>query len=669
MRNLRLLTISTVRFALIFLLAVSCSSVRQTGSQMEETSSIQPERPIPYPLEIPAGYLNAVETGTRTAEGEPGPSYWQNEASYQLKAELIPSEYRVNGSASIEFTNFSSDGLPFLLVELSQNLHKAGTMKKENTEITGGIELLRISLNNTELEEQPDGQPLRQGEPSYLIDATRMILVLDETLQTGETADLEIEWTFVVPQQGASGRMGHSRDNLFYIAYWYPKVSVYDDANGWFDDPFLGNAEFYHGFADYEFEVTLPDNWLVMGSGEFLNPDDVLADHVLERYREAGNSDEVLPIVTEADFGGATQFSEDGLHTWKFSAERVRDVAFSATRESVWDGARTPAGDLDGDGQEEYTRINSFYRTTAPLWTEQAAYSQHSITFLSEYLDLPYPWPHMTSVEGEEIIGGGMEFPMMTIIGSYNGQNPQRLHSVTAHEFAHMWIPMILSTNERRYSWMDEGFTTFNTHQAMADAYPDDYENLDMFANYLQIAGTDYEGPMIRWSDYHYPGPAFGVASYPKPASVLQALQGILGEELFLEAYHSFIDRWTYKHPYPWDFFQTVEDVTGLELDWFWRSWYYETWTLNHSIEHVSRDGSETTIEIRDNGFVPMPVHLTIRFENGSEREEIIPVDEWLMGKKSVTFRIESKETVESVTIDRENNFPYVDRSNLNWNR
>lgn len=669
MRNLRTLTGIAVRFSLIVLLAASCSSVRQIDNQAEESVSFEPERPIPYPIEIPTGYMNSIDAGTRTAEGEPGPSYWQNEASYQLRAELIPSEYRINGSASIEFTNFSPDNLPILLLELAQNLHKAGTMKKENTEITGGMELLRVRLNGTEIEELPDGQPLRQGEPSYLTDATRMIIVLNEMLHSGETVELEIDWTFVVAQQGASGRMGHSRDNLFYIAYWYPQISVYDDVTGWFDDPFLGNAEFYHGFADYELEVTAPDNWLVMGSGEFLNPEEVLADHVLERYREAGTSDEIIPIVTESDFGGATQFSEDGLLTWKFSAEQVRDVAFSATRESVWDGARAPIGDLNGDGQVEHTRINSFYRTTAPLWREQAAYSQHSITFLSDYLDFPYPWPHMTSVEGEGIIGGGMEFPMMTIIGSYNGQNPQRLHSVTAHEFAHMWMPMILSSNERRYSWMDEGFTTFNTHQAMVDAYPGDYENLNIFESYLQIAGTDYEGPMIRWSDYHYPGPAFGIASYPKPASVLQALQGILGEESFLEAYHTYIDRWTYKHPYPWDFFQTVENVTGRNLDWFWRSWYYETWTLNQSIERVTRNGNETTVEIRDLGLVPMPVHLTIRFENGSEMQKVIPVDDWLRGNRTLTFTIDSEEVVESVTIDPENNFPDIDRVNLYWER
>jgi len=275
----------------------------------------------------------------------------------------------------------------------------------------------------------------------------------------------------------------------------------------------------------------------------------------------------------------------------------------------------------------------------------------------------------MTSVEGEEIIGGGMEFPMITIIGSYNNRGAQSLHSVTAHEFAHMWVPMIVSTNERRYSWMDEGFTTFNTHQAMVDAYPEDYENLDVFQSYLGIAGTDNEGPMIRWSDYHYPGPAFGVASYPKPASVLTAMQGLLGEDLFHKAYLDFLDKWAYKHPKPWDFFNSVESTTGLDLEWFWRSWYYETWALNHAIGNVTRNNNTVTIEIHDEGDVPMPVPVLITLEDGTERMEEVPVDVWLSGKRSTTLTIEADQPIREIRLDPGEYFPDVDRSNHTWTR
>ena len=205
------------------------------------------------------------------------------------------------------------------------------------------------------------------------------------------------------------------------------------------------------------------------------------------------------------------------------------------------------------------TRINSFYRDTAIFWNQQAEYAQHSTTFLSDYTGMPYPWPHMTSVEGAGIIGGGMEFPMMTVIGDYNSSGGVRLYGVTAHEIAHMWVPMMVSTNERRYTWIDEGHTTFHTQQANVDRYGEDrFSRTNLFGQYLQIAGTDREGEMMRWSDFHRPGPAYGVASYPKPASVLRALRGVLGDDLFEQAHKEFMHRWEYKHPYPWDLFNTL---------------------------------------------------------------------------------------------------------------
>jgi hypothetical protein len=670
MHNFSFISTLSLFVVTTLLMIQACSSTGTVISpDAEGIDPVQLERPLPYPIDIPFDYQYAIYEGSRTADGAPGENYWQNYATYDLKAELLPDENRVNGQVRIIYENHSPDQLRQLLLELTQNLHKAGTMKKDNTEITGGIELTSVKVRGQEFNEFDTESQGYQGEPGYLIDATRLLIVLDESVDPGNSIELEIEWSFIVPRQGAGGRMGRSQDNLFFIAYWYPHMAVYDDVIGWFTDPFLGNAEFYHGFADYSLEITAPDNWLVMATGDFLNPEEVLAEHIFDRYTEAGESDEVIPIVTSADLGAATRHNQNGTLTWKFSAEKIRDVAFSATRESVWDGARAAVGDLNGDGQTDYTRIHSFYRDTAPLWQDQAEYAQHSITFLSEYLDHPYPWPHMTSVEGADIIGGGMEYPMITVMGSYNNLGAQRLYGVTAHEFAHMWIPMIVSTNERRYTWMDEGFTTFNTHQANVDRYPGEFDNFEVFHSYLNIAGTDMEGPMMRWSDFHYPGPAYGVASYPKPASVLTALQGLLGKELFREAYLTFIDEWAYKHPYPWDFFHTIERVADRDLGWFWRSWYYETWILNQSIGEVEDHGDSVTVEIIDLGEVPMPVKLLIELEDGTYIHEEIDESYWLQGKRSVRATFETGQPVERIEIDPDLLFPDADRSYNTWEK
>lgn len=663
------------KFLFLFIIStlwVACSTtetvLNSTTTKMELTSNLSLERPIPYPLDIPDYFLYAMELGTRSADGQPGEYYWQNEASYDLYAELDPDNHIIHGSAYVTYQNNSPDNLDVIVVELAQNLHKAGTPKMDITEITGGLNLIKVAANGAELNTITMAQRWTQGASGYINEGTQLYIFPDAELISGKSMDLEFEWSFIIPEEGASGRMGRSRDNLYFIAYWYPHIAVYDDVNGWFYDPFLGNAEFYHGFANYSLTVKAPREWLVMGTGEFLNPQETLSERTYERYIGAGESDETYLISDFDELGDATLDSDDGMLTWRFKSEKVRDVAFSATLESRWEGARTPVGDLNGDGEIEYTRINTYYRESAPLWQSQTEYAQHSITFLSDYMQTPYPWPHMSSVEGADIIGGGMEFPMMTIIGDYNTAGATRLYGVTAHELAHMWFPMIVSTNERRYTWIDEGYTSFHTNEANIDYFgANRFDQTDVFGQYLQIAGSDFEGEIMRWSDYHYPGPAYGIASYPKPASVLYALRGVIGEEMFMKAHLELINRWQYKHPYPWDIFNTIEDVTGKDLSWFWRSWLYETWVLDQSIEGVSINDHKTVINIRDIGNIPMPVNLRLTYEDGTIIDDKIPATHWLNGFRTYKYVAPDRGTLIKVEIDADRLFPDVDRSNNVW--
>lgn len=659
-----------ISFLFLLSITISCATTDPLQSDNGESelfiSSI--DRPIPYPIDVTGTFQQAILNGTRSADGKPGPNYWQNSSSYVLKVEIDPKTHILYGSGTVNFENNSPNHLPVVLFELAQNLHKEGTPKKEITEITGGKQLHLVKANGLKLEPITFAQWQTQNTAGYVVEGTSLFIFPEEVLESGSSIDFEFEWSFEIPQQGASGRMGRSRDNLYYIGYWYPHLAVFDDVYGWMSDPFLGNAEFYHGFADYDLTVTMPGDWLIMGTGEFLNPEETLSASTFEKYRKAGNSNEPITIVDFDQVESATSNPEGDI-TWKFYSDKVRDVAFSATRQSRWDGARTSVGDLTGDGQTDYSRVNTFFRESAPLWEDQTVYAQHAITFLSDYTALSYPWPHMTSVEGADIIGGGMEFPMMTIIGDYNNAGPVRLYGVTAHELAHMWIPMILSTNERRYTWIDEGYTTFHTNEANMDFYGDRFSQDDVFSGYLRIAGTDFEGEIMRWSDFHYPGPAYGVASYPKPGSVLIALRGLLGEELFMKAHLELIERWAYKHPYPWDIFNTIEDVAGMDLSWFWRSWYYETWTLDQSISDVYVDGNDTVIIIEDLGNIPMPVHLRITYEDERTVDKIVDVNYWLAGNRIKELKIPTNSGVAAVEIDPSNNFPDIDRQNNSWSK
>jgi hypothetical protein len=640
-------------------LAVPWAAVAQTA----------PERPIPYPVVPSAQFQRALQAGTRTETGRPGPYYWQQWTDYTLRARLLPEQKRIEGSARILYHNRAPYALRVAVLHLFQNLHAEGVVRTSRSEVTGGVEIQRVAIAGEELAEVT-----RSGQGAgYGIEGTTMPILLPQMLEPGDSVEISIDWAFKVPQRGASGRMGWSRDNLFHIAYWYPQMAVFDDVVAWQVDQFLGSAEFYTGFGSYDLTVEAPEGWVVMATGELMNAENVLPPPVLDRYRQAHDSDDVVHVLTESDFGPgtATQSSEDGYLSWEFHSDTVRDVAFSAMKESLWDATRTPVGDRDGDGATDYTLINAFHRVDATLWREQWRYGQHSIDFLSRWSGYPYPWPHMTSVEGGGIIGGGMEFPMMTLIGSYNFSQATdtSLYGVTAHELAHMWFPMIVGTDERRRAWMDEGTTTFNGDHASNEFYPGTDFTVGTREGYMSVARMAREGELMRRSDFHYPGPAYGTASYSKPATLLNTLRALLGAETFDPAYREFIEAWAYKHPKPWDLFNFFSSASGMDLDWFWRAWYYETWKLDHAVGSVSADADGTTIVIEDRGWSPMPARVTVTLENGELLKREVPVTVWLSGEKSAEIRIPASSPVVRVEIDADRQFPDVDRSNDIWER
>ncbi|HXV86595.1 MAG TPA: M1 family metallopeptidase [Gemmatimonadales bacterium] len=621
-----------------------------------------PARPVPGPLIPPPDFARAMARGTRSQTGEPGPAYWQQETRYRLRARLDVTAMRLEGQAEIWYANRSPDTLRVIALHLHQNLHAPGVMRNEAQEVTGGVDLRAVRAG---------GQTLASGRgtPGFAVDGTILRIRPATPVPPGDSVQLDVLWNFAIPQSGA-GRMGWSRDDLFFLAYWYPQLAVYDDIAGWHVDPYLGSAEFYAGFGTYEVEIEAPPGWVVMATGDLVNAAAVLSRPVQDRLRVAERSDTVVNVITPqmAREGGVTAPGTAGWLSWRFAAQRVRDVAFSATRGGLWDAARTPVGDPDGDGQGDYARVDALYRADAPLWRHAARYAQHSIAALSRFTGLPYPWSHMSAVEGAGIIGGGMEFPMMTLIGSYTGRTDSALYYVTAHELAHMWVPMTVSTDERRYGWMDEGTTTFNENQIRKEFFPGpDHEAGDR-REYLAAARSGYESEMMRWTDYLYPGQN-GIASYSKPATVLATLRGLLGDSVFLAAYRTYLSRWAFKHPKPWDFFHTFNHVSGRNLDWFWQTWYFETWTLDHAVGAVDMGPGGTRVVVEDRGWAPMPTRLAATRSSGEVVRREVPVEHWLRGARTAEVVIPAGAEVVRVELDPEGVFPDVDRTNNVWER
>ena len=608
------------------------------------------------------GYELAVGRGTRTRTGAPGPHYWQQWADYKLEAELNPVSKRMSGKGTISYQNRSPDTLKTVYIQLLQNIFAPGA--RHNTGVpwsVEGVELGRVAAQGTDL-------AAGGGEgPGYDVNGTIMRIRLPKPLPPGGTADFALDWKLRVPPDGAP--RGGQDGEVYFMNYWYPQMAVYDDINGWQIDQYLGNAEFYMGYGNYDVSLTVPAGWLVTATGTLQNPQDVLAQQTRARLDSARSATGVVHVVTDLDRepGRSTTAGKDGRLTWRFRAQNVRDVAWAASSRYLWDATAAPVGDADGDGRPDTALIQSFYRPEQRInhWDESARYAQYSIEFYSKYL-WPYPYPHMTAVDGPESCGG-MEYPMMTCIG---GQwDTLGMYEVTTHEIGHMWFPMVVGSDEKRFAWMDEGLTQFDQSQSM-DAF---FKGFDDEArnrkNYLDFAATGGEVELMHHGDRFPNYPAYGVAAYYKPATALVALRGVLGRDLFDKAFKEYGRRWRYRHPSPYDFFATFEDVSGRDLSWFWRTWFFETWRLDQAIDTVATVGDSLEVGIENRGKAPMPVHLVVTRTDGRADSLDVPVDVWLGGAKRTTVRVAKEPAVKSIEIDPARDFPDVDRDNQRWPR
>ena len=644
-------------------LVVGCGPLRQLrrASAPPAPAAAAPARPVPYPVFETKAFALAVARGTRTRTGEPGPNYWQQSARYRIDAELVPSTSQITGRESVRYFNHSPDTLRSVWVFLNQNLFAPTSPRVVPTPVTGGMEILRVAAG---------GRPLVRADSGagYSVEGTTMWIGLPKPLSPHDSLDLDIAWAFQLPPDGAP-REGSTGDVLM-VAYWYPQLAVYDDVNGWQKDPYLGGAEFYMGYADYEVNLSVPQGWLVAATGELTNAQEVLSQQTRDRLAEARRGASVVHVVRETDRGAgrnkATNTGFDGVLIWRFRAHNVRDFDWGTSSKYLWDATIAAVGDRDDDHRPDTTVINTFYRPDARKWAwdRSGEYERNVVEFLSSYL-WPYPWPQMTALEGPTSCSG-MEYPMLTCIGG--PRVTLALYSVQVHETAHMWFPMQVGSDERRYAWQDEGLTRFNQAQGMQAFFKGfDRERISR-ENYLDLAKTDGEVPLMRPGDqYPYGTPAYSIASYDKMSTNMSTLRGLLGSDAFLSAYRTYGLRWQYKHPTPYDFFNTFNSLAGRDLGWFWRTWWYEVWTLDQAIASATVVGDKLVVTIEDRGLAPMPVRLVVTRTDGRVERRELPVEAWLAGARQQQIALDNPQTVARIEIDPEQLFPDIDRSNNRW--
>lgn len=618
-------------------------------------------------VEPPPEYLQAQAQQTRSQNGAPGARYWQQRVRYDIQATLDPAERRLTGTERIVYHNNSPRELTQVVFNLYQNLFSESLTGRNSPMNTGGLVLTAFSVGGQTLGPLTQAQHeanQREGrvQPGYIVTGTLGRILLPRPIAAGDSAVFEVAWNYRVPPSDAprTGWEDALGGRVFQIAQWYPQIAVFDDVQGFDVSPYTGQGEFFLEYGDFDVSLTLPAGWTVGATGELQNPE-ILRPEVRQRLEAALTADSTVHVLTAAELGtGATVPGQDGRVTWRYSARNVRDFAWATSNRYRWDARVADVPNTAGGGSRRVA-VHSFYRGGAPHWEESALFGDHSTEYISRTM-VPYAYPQITVAEGPIY---GMEYPMIVFIGRPTGR--LELYEVIAHEVGHEWFPMMVGQDEAAFAWMDEGFTTYNEGNAVKDFFPDSDPWEEPRTAYLGVAGNKGEAPLMRNIELVF-GPAFVVSAYYKPGILLRSLQRALGDSVFFAGMRTYANEWMFKHPYPWDFFNTMERVAGRDLDWFWYPFWYRTETLDHGLGTVTPGAGSIQVTVRDFGQAPAPAEVVVSTSDGRRVTETIPIERWLNpSTRAVTLNIPVTGTVTRVEIDPEEYFPDANRRNNVW--
>ena len=602
----------------------------------------------------------------RSGSGEPGPKYWQNRADYKINCTLDTGLHRVTGSVEIIYTNNSPDNLRFLWLQTDQNIYRKDSRASATTTETGGRWANAKFTEGDVINSISVDAGGKAYTPKYSTTDTRTQLWLTDVIKAGGSAKIKISYQFDIPEYGTD-RMGRANTKngwIYEVAQWFPRMCVYDDVQGWNTLPYLGAGEFYLEYGDIEYSITAPSDLIVVGSGELQNPQDCLTPEQISRLNEVKSSDKTVTIRSDKEVTDKKTRPGKPTCTWKFKIQNARDVAWAASKAFVWDAARInlPSGKKSmavSVYPVESIKKNGWQRSTEIVKGSIEHYS-------SKWFEFPYP--SATNVAG---IVGGMEYPGIVFCSYYS--SGVGLWGVTDHEFGHTWFPMIVGSNERKYAWMDEGFNTFINGLSAKNFNNGEFAKASFFGgDNTKYVFSDSMDKLMNIPEV-IQQENLGVAAYLKPSMMLEALRDVvLGTDRFDASFREYVRRWAFKHPTPWDFFHTMENVSGEDLGWFWKSWVFNTWKLDQSVKDVKyvdgkpASGAEITIENLEK--MPMPVTVLIKESNGKEQTINLPVEIWQRGAVW-TFGVSTTSEIKEVILDPDKKLPDYNRANNSWKK
>ena len=591
LKKLMIKTINKI-FISIFLL----SFIQLSSAEIDQSKGLFEDKFRQLDESFPSPNLS------RPATGEPGPDYWQQRADYKIKIKLDENSRSVSGTETIKYTNNSPLTLNYIWIQLDQNIFKQDSINNltrpwwgENKSVdfsilrrqnfmdnfNGGFRDLSFKINN-------------KVAQTFLV-GTHIRLNLEKPLKPGGSTEINISWSYALVEENAvRARNGYESfadgNDIFLLAQWYPRVTVFSDYEGWHNKEFIGNGEFTLEFGNYEVEITVPSDHVVAATGVLINDNDVLNATQKKRILQAKKSEKPIFIITPEEALKNELEKNTQTKTWIFKAENVRDFAWASSRKFIWDAA----GFRQDSKDNPLVMAMSFYPNEGePLWSKYSTEAvMHTMKVYSKY-SFDYPYPTAQSINGPV---GGMEYPMITFNGprteleedgtrTYSRSEKEFLIGVVIHEVGHIYFPMTVNSDERQWTWMDEGLNTFIQYLAEQEwdiNYRSDRGEPRWITDFMSSRN---QVPIMTNSESLL---QFGNNSYAKPATALVILrETILGRELFDQAFKEYANRWKFKRPTPYDFFRTMEESSGVDLDWFWRGWFYSTDHVDISLNNI----------------------------------------------------------------------------------
>jgi hypothetical protein len=600
-------------------------------------------------LYMPGDIQRAYKNETRSADGRPGKKYWQNHGRYSISITALPPDRTVTGTEQIVYFNNSPDTLKRLNMKLILNIHRPGAARFGNAGddyLSSGVQVDKFLVNGAD-------KPWN----NTAISGTNQFISLATPLMPHDSVKMDINWHFQVSKQ--SGREGMIDSTTYYLAYFYPRVSVYDDYNGWDTLPFLDAQEFYNDFNDYTLNVTVPKNFLVWATGTLQNAKQVLQPEYDRRLEQSFTSDSTIHVATAADLSRKNITAQNERNTWTWTANDISDMAVGISDHYDWDAASA----IVDDATHRRASMQAAFSDKSNDFHHAVQAGRNSLSWLSHnWPGVPYPFPKMTSFQGF----ADMEYPMM--VNDSHFVDVRFAQFVQDHEIAHTYFPFYMGINESRYAFMDEGWAT--TFELLIGTSEVGKEKADGLYKQFRINGwihdrsTAEDFPIITPSSELRGG--YGNNSYGKPSLSYFALKDMLGDELFKKALHTYMDNWHGKHPIPWDYFNSMNSGSGKNLNWLFNNWFFTNYYIDLNLQKVEKTNGDYMLSIQNIGGFAVPFDVKVTYTDGTAQSFHQTPLVWERNQKQTVVRIKTGKAIKSIILDG-GIFMDADVSNNKW--